>query len=156
MSKNVTLEILIKDRGSFKVVSTNANNLKSALSSVIGEAKKVSGSLLSGSLKSLLGPLASVTATAAAVGAALKGAVTNIANFERANATLASVLGTSTGEIKDLTQAAKDLGRTSEFTASNVTELQTSLARLGFGKDQILAMQEPVLKFASAVGTDLA
>lgn len=156
MSKKVTLEILVKDRGSFKVVSTNANDLKSALSSVLGEAKKVSGSFLSGSFKSLLGPLASVTAAAAAVGAAIKGAVTNIANFERANATLASVLGTSTQDIKDLTQAAKDLGRTSEFTATNVTELQTALARLGFGKDQILAMQEPVLKFASAVGTDLA
>ncbi len=156
MSQRVTLEILVKDRGSFKVVSANANDLKSALSSLLGEAKKVSGSFLSGTIKSLVGPLASVTTIAVAAGAAIKGAVTNIANFERANATLASVLGTSTQEIKDMTQAAKDLGRTSEFTATNVTELQTALARLGFEKSQILAMQEPVLKFASAVGTDLA
>lgn len=156
MSKRVELEILVRDRGTVKVVSTDLGNLKSSLSSVLGEAKKVGGSFLSGSFKSLLGPLASVTAATAAVGAAIKGAVTNIANFERANATLASVLGTSVQEIRDLTQAAKDLGRTSEFTATNVTELQTALARLGFGKDQILAMQEPVLKFASAVGTDLA
>ena len=156
MSKRVELEILVRDRGTVKVVSTDLGNLKSSLSSVLGEAKKVGGSFLSSSFKSLLGPLASVTAATAAVGAAIKGAVTNIANFERANATLASVLGTSVQEIRELTQSAKDLGRTSEYTASNVTELQTALARLGFSKDQILAMEGPILKFASAVGTDLA
>ena len=37
-----------------------------------------------------------------------------------------------------------------------MTSLQTSLARLGFTEGQITAMQESVLKFAAAVGTDLA
>lgn len=102
--------------------------------------------------------LGGVVAKFLSVTAAVKGLVTAVktmAEFERANATLASVLGTNIKGVSELTAAAEDLGRVTEFTASNVTQLQISLARLGFTKDQILAMQESVLKFASAVGTDL-
>ena len=49
-----------------------------------------------------------------------------------------------------------ELGKRTSFTAAEVTSLQTSLARLGFTEGQITAMQESVLKFAAAVGTDLA
>lgn len=155
MSQKVTLEILVKDGGSFKTVSINAEGLRSSLSSVVSEAKRLSGSFVS-SIKGMIGPMAAAAAAGTAVVNAIRGAVTTIATFERSNATLASVLGVTTQEVADMSQAAKELGRVTEFTASNVTELQTSLARLGFNKDQILAMQEPVLKFASAVGTDLA
>ena len=114
------------------------------------------GSKLKNALSSTVGRFASLTAAIALVGSALKSAIHNIATFERANATLASVLGTTTKEISDLSKSAKELGRTTEFTATNVTELQTALARLGFDKNQIMSMQQSVLKFASAVGTDLA
>ena len=86
----------------------------------------------------------------------LSSAVKTMASFERANSTLASVLGKTNAEVQALTESAKQLGRMTEFTASNVTELQTALARLGFNDKQIMAMQGSVLKFASAVGTDLA
>ncbi len=86
----------------------------------------------------------------------LSSAVKTMASFERANSTLASVLGKTKAEVQALTESAKQLGRMTEFTASNVTELQTALARLGFNDKQIMAMQGSVLKFASAVGTDLA
>ena len=86
----------------------------------------------------------------------LSSAVKTMASCERANSTLASVLGKTKAEVQALTESAKQLGRMTEFTASNVTELQTALARLGFNDKQIMAMQGSVLKFASAVGTDLA
>lgn len=86
----------------------------------------------------------------------LSSAVKTMASFERANSTLASVLGKTKAEVQALTESAKQLGRMTEFTANNVTELQTALARLGFNDKQIMAMQGSVLKFASAVGTDLA
>lgn len=86
---------------------------------------------------------------------ALMSSAETLKNFERKNAELASVLGTSTAGVKELTDAAKDLGRRTEFTSSEVTELQTALARLGYTKDQILDMQETTLKFAAAVNTDL-
>lgn len=81
--------------------------------------------------------------------------VSKIADFEQANANLATILGKSINEIGMLTDAAQTLGRITEYTASQVTLLQTELAKLGFNDSQILAMEKPVLQFATAVGADL-
>lgn len=78
-----------------------------------------------------------------------------IADFEQANADLSTILGKNVKDIKDLTDSAMSLGRTTEYTASQVTMLQTELAKLGFNESQIRSMQEPILHFATAVGTDL-
>lgn len=85
-----------------------------------------------------------------------RGGIKTIADFEQANANLATVLGKSASEIKDLTESALELGRTTEYTASQVTQLQTELAKLGFSEAAIQAMQKPVLQFATAVGANLA
>lgn len=77
------------------------------------------------------------------------------AEFEQANANLSTILGVSREEMKALTNSALMLGRTTEYTASQVTELQTALAKLGFGKGSIIAMQQYVLQFATAVGANL-
>ena len=91
----------------------------------------------------------------ASLGAVLKDSARTIAEFERANSELAAVLGTNLQGVKALTESAKQLGRTSEFTASDVTKLQVALSRLGFTADQIQQMQGGVLNFALAMGTDL-
>ena len=91
----------------------------------------------------------------AAVGRAMAEAARNIAGFERANSELAAVLGTNIAGVKELSDSARNLGRTSEFTASEVTQLQIALARLGFDTGQIQNMQKSVLDFALAMGTDL-
>ncbi len=78
-----------------------------------------------------------------------------IVEFEKANSKLAGVLGSTKAGIAGLTNEARRLGATTNYTASEVTDLQTELAKLGFDKDQIKAMEEPVLRFAVAVGTDL-
>lgn len=87
---------------------------------------------------------------------ALRGAIQTIADFERANSELAAVLGTNLKGVEALTNSAKQLGRTSEFTASEVTQLQIALSRLGFDSSQIEDMQKAVLDFALAMNTDLA
>ena len=86
---------------------------------------------------------------------AVSAVVSKIADFEQANANLATILGKGINEIGMLTDAAQTLGRTTEYTASQVTLLQTELAKLGFNEGQILAMEKPVLQFATAVGADL-
>lgn len=52
-----------------------------------------------------------------------------IQDFERANSKLASVLGTTIDGVSRLTDQAKYLGRTTTATASQVTGLQTELAK---------------------------
>lgn len=98
---------------------------------------------------------AAILASVAIVTRALKGFASRIADFEQANVNLATVLGKPVSEIEALTRSAKDLGATTRYTASEVTGLQTELAKLGFTPEQILSMEKPVLNFATAVGTDL-
>ena len=76
--------------------------------------------------------------------------------FEASQSNLAAILGKSKGEIVELTDDAKKYGATTAFTASQVTELQTELGKLGFGMQQIKAATPAVLSLASATGTDLA
>lgn len=103
----------------------------------------------------LITKAAALTAAFAAIGRGIADIVKNVATFERANSELAAVLGTNLKGIEQLSESAKRLGRTSEFTASEVTQLQVALARLGFDTGQIEAMQGSVLKFAQAMGADL-
>lgn len=79
-----------------------------------------------------------------------------IMNFQQANANLATILGVNKDEMEALRESALRLGETTEYTASQVTSLQTELAKLGFTQQEIINMQKAVLQFATAVGTDLA
>ena len=86
----------------------------------------------------------------------LTSAAKTMREFEQANANLSTILGTTREEMKALTDSALSLGRTTEYTARQVVELQTELAKLGFGQGSIIAMQKSVLQFATAVGANLA
>lgn len=98
---------------------------------------------------------AGIAAATAAIKAFSKG-VAIIADFEKANSVLAGVLGKTVAEIKALSDSAEMLGRSTAFTATQVTGLQTELAKLGFGEGQIMSMQKAVLNFATALGVDLS
>ncbi len=87
---------------------------------------------------------------------AFKNLFTTIEDFERANSKLAAILGTTIDGVSRLTEQAKYLGRTTTATASQVTGLQTELAKLGFTQDVIEKLTPSVLKFAKAVDTDLS
>lgn len=86
---------------------------------------------------------------------AIGSAVKNIAAFQQANANLATIMQVTRREIEVLTNDALMLGRTTEWTASQVTELQTALAKLGYNIPQIQNMQASILQFATAVGAKL-
>lgn len=85
-----------------------------------------------------------------------KSLINTIQDFERSNSKLASVLDSSVEGVSRLTEQAKFLGRTTTATASQVTGLQTELAKLGFSQDVIEKLTPATLKFAKAVDTDLS
>ena len=86
---------------------------------------------------------------------AIRSAVNVITDFEQQNANLASVLGTSQKEVKQLTDDAKRLGASTQYTASEITLLQTELAKLGFTTREILQSTEAIQAFATATGASL-
>lgn len=85
----------------------------------------------------------------------LREGVGSIVEFEFANSKLAAILGTTADNIKELTTDAKRLGATTKYTASEATELQIELAKLGFTRKEILDATESVLRFAQATGAGL-
>lgn len=80
----------------------------------------------------------------------------DIVKFEFANSNLAAILGTTSDKIKDLTADAQRLGATTKYTASQATELQIELAKLGFTKKEILDSTSAILRFAQATGAELS
>jgi hypothetical protein len=98
----------------------------------------------------------SVTGAVTAMVSVFKSAVGIAADFDKAQSNLAAVMGTTKAGISDLTAQAKQLGAVTAFTASQVSEGQTELAKLGFTARQITDATPGVLSLASATGTTLA
>lgn len=86
----------------------------------------------------------------------LREGASDIVKFEFANSNLAAILGTTSDKIKDLTADAQRLGATTKYTASQATELQIELAKLGFTKKEILDSTSAILRFAQATGAELS
>jgi len=86
----------------------------------------------------------------------IRGSFNIVKDFGQAQADLASVLGVSTDQMSKLTEQAKELGATTTFTASQVSELQKEYAKLGFTQKEIENVTEATLLLAEATGTDLA
>jgi hypothetical protein len=86
----------------------------------------------------------------------IKDGVRILEEFEQQMAKVKAVTGASEVEFKMLTDSAKELGRASLFTSSEVGQLQEELAKLGFTTPQILQSSEAILQLATATGTELA
>ena len=97
---------------------------------------------------------------AAAAGMALAGVIkqnTSLATeYEKSLSVLAAILGTTKEGVKELSEQAQHLGATTVFTAKEVAELQTELAKLGYSTQEIMNMAPSVLNFAQATGSSLA
>jgi TP901 family phage tail tape measure protein len=105
-------------------------------------------------VKGFVGAQAVLLAITKTVGAFKEG-VKTIVDYQAANSKLAAILGTTVDGVKELHDDSLRLGAATAYTASQVVELQTELARLGFTKQEILDVTADVLKFATATGSDL-
>lgn len=76
--------------------------------------------------------------------------------FEASMAKVKAVSGATAKEFDSLAASAKELGRTTVFTASEVAGLQLEFAKLGFTAVQINQVTEATLNLAQATGSDLA
>ena len=91
-----------------------------------------------------------------ALGKAIKDNVSLATEYEKSLSVLAAILGTTKEGVQDLSEQAQHLGATTVFTAKEVAELQTELAKLGYTTDEIKNMAPAVLNFAQATGSSLA
>ena len=91
-----------------------------------------------------------------ALGSAFSSVVGIGREFTASQANLAAIIGTTSDKLGVLDTTAKELGATTKFTASQVVQLQTEFAKLGFTTQQITDAQEATLALASATNVDLA
>lgn len=103
-----------------------------------------------------------IVAVGALVGVLSKAAKNSIA-FGKSQSNLKAILTGSinsvevlTEDMEALTLQAKKLGASTAFTASEVLQLQTNLAKIGFTTDDILNATGATLDLAAALGIDLA
>jgi len=131
------------------IVAANIKGLEVGL----GKANKSLAKFASGAAR--MGSLLSfgVTAPLTALG---KSAFDTFSKFENGMMKVNTVTGATVGEFKMLTDEAKRLGATTQFTALQVADLQLVLGRKGFDPTAIKNMEKSILDLALATGEDLS
>jgi len=76
-------------------------------------------------------------------------------DFELQMSKVRAITGAAPEDFERLSKSALDLGRSTQFTATQVGTLQEEFAKLGFTTDEIIAAQEATLNLAIAAQTDL-
>lgn len=94
--------------------------------------------------------------SAAGLGLALAVPVKTAANFEQAMARVGAVSGATGEDFAKLTAQARQLGRDTQFTATQAAQSQENLARAGFKTDEVLSAMPGMLDMAAAESMDLS
>ena len=104
----------------------------------------------------MVGAMATATIAFYAMSRAVKAVMGTYAEFQQGMANVKAISGATGVQFLKLEDSAKKLGRSTKFTATQVSELQTEYAKLGFSTKEILKAQSATLALASAVGAELA
>lgn len=86
----------------------------------------------------------------------IKDAIGTAAQFEHTMSTVKAITGETSDGFKELEENARNLGRSTQFTANEVGNLQIAYGRLGFTKKEIIDATKATLDLAAATGEDLA
>ena len=131
------------------IVAANIKGLEAGL----GKANKSIAGFASNAARIGSALTFGITAPLTALG---KSAFDTFSNFENAMMKVNTVTGASADEFKMLTEEARRLGATTQFTASQVADLQLVLGRKGFDPTAIQNMEGSILDLALATGEDLS
>jgi TP901 family phage tail tape measure protein len=124
------------------------------LSNKTEKATKKTGKLQK-ELKKMAAKTLAAAAAFATINKVIGSSIKSFRDFEFQMAKVKAVTGASEKDFKKLSNTAKELGRTTFFTAQQVAELQTNYGKLGFSTREILDAQEATLQLATATDVDL-
>ena len=100
--------------------------------------------------------LTQVGTTAAAFAVPIVNAVETAANFEAAMSKVQAITRASGDDMQRLTADARELGATTQFSATQAAEAMSYLGMAGWNAEQIMSGMPGLLALAAAGGTDLA
>lgn len=110
---------------------------------------------MSGPLSSLNSKLAGFVGFAA-ITAGATSAVKTFADFDSSMRKAGAIAGASSSELKQMSEAAKQLGADTSLSASEVAEAMTEMAAKGYNATQTIDAMPGVIAAAEASGEDLA
>lgn len=90
------------------------------------------------------------------IGDAFRDSVGVFADFQRQISTLGALSGAGPDALANLEVLARDLGKSTRFTASEVAGLEIEFAKLGFEPAEIMNATASTLDLATIAGSDLA
>ena len=120
---------------------------------------KQSGGLFKSMTKSILAAGAGLLSVNAAIGVFKRvfgNAFKTIKDFEKGMSEVRAITGATDEDFKALSESAKELGRVTPKTATEVAGLQKEFAKLGFSTAEILAATEATISLSIAAGADLS
>tara|TARA_Y100000593_G_scaffold95130_1_gene200457 strand:- start:24847 stop:27756 length:2910 start_codon:yes stop_codon:yes gene_type:complete len=126
----------------------------SATKKQLNKLEQATGGTTSSFTKFAVG-IAGATAAFVAIKEGIGFAIEKGKEFEKGLANLKSISGASAIDLENLSGKARDLGASTAFTASEVTNLMTEYAKLGFKPEEIDQATEATLKLAGAFGVEL-
>ena len=138
-----------------KTGSKSINGLNDSLSALPAPIQRIVGGFKTLKVALLSSGIGAFVVAAGALAGLFTAATKKGAEFSKAMSGLKAVTGATNQEMKALAGSAKELGSSTEFTAMQVAELQTELAKLGFSTQEILDMSEATLNLASSMGVSL-
>lgn len=110
---------------------------------------------LGGGIASAIGPMIGITAAIAGITAGLRAVTGLFREFGLVSAKVQAVSGATAEEFEALQTQAKELGRVTPFTATNVAELQLELSKLGLTASEIGDSTEGIINFGIATDSAL-
>ena len=158
---NKTIKIDVKNN--FKQTEQDASGMNKKLKETTKVSKGL-GSSIKGATSSLFNmqnlmtgfAVGAIVGGISAVTGAFSSLVSTFSGFSQSLSGLQAILGGSSSDMEALSDQAKQLGASTQFTAQEVVGLQTSLAQLGFTTKEIQASTEATLNLASSLDVGLS
>lgn len=143
-----------KNSNAYKIVSNEIKKTRSQLESFAATQERTNTIMSRGAqgLKSMLSGFSGV----AGASRLFSNVTGTVIDFEAQISSLQAISGASATEIRELSDSAEYLGSNTSKTATEVAELQTEYAKLGFSTNEILAATAATIQLAEATKEDAA
>lgn len=139
-------DLILRLRATTDKLERDLARAKAKMTGFQGSMNKIGASLRSTMLAAFAGQ-----AILQGIGAVLR----NLSEFELQMARVKAISGATDKEFKALTANALELGRTTSYTAGEISTLQLELSKLGFSTKEILKTTKAIQELALVTGEEL-
>lgn len=159
VTKNVHINVTSNVKGITGKASDGADKLKGKLDGAKGSAGALGGAMKGLGARMLSfakHPLTLVAAGVAGIVSGFKAALNVAEGFSASMSRLSAISGATGNDLNKLKENAENLGKSTQFTAAQVADAQTELAKMGFTTTGILNATSGALDLAVSSGIEMA